>query len=77
MDAFDAIRDLARNRHREARDAAGGDVSAIGLLDGATAITGIEREAVAPDDPLLCGADAILDTDTSAIFYKNAVTPSD
>jgi DNA helicase II / ATP-dependent DNA helicase PcrA len=73
VDGFDTIRDLARKRHREARDAAGGEIRAASLLDGATSITGIARQAVPADDPILCGAEAILEPSAPAIFYKKNV----
>ena len=73
MDGFDAVRSLARSSHYEACAAAQGKKSATDLLDGATRITGIERIAVADDDPLLCGAEAVLDPSVSAIFYKRSV----
>ena len=74
MEGFDTVRKLARRRHDEACAAAGGKKSAIDLLDGATAITGIERIAVADDDPVLWGAEAVLDPSACGIFYKESVS---
>ncbi len=74
MEGFDTVRTLARGRHDDACAAAGGKKSAIDLLDGATAITGIERIAVADDDPVLCGAEAVLDPSVCGIFYKESVS---
>ena len=74
MESFDTIRMLARDKHDEARAAAGGKGSASDLLDGATTITGIERMAVVDDDPLLCGAEAVLDPSVPGIFYKKGVS---
>ena len=74
MEGFDTVRALARRRHDEACAAAGGKRSAADLLDGATAITDIERSAVADDDPILCGAEAVLDPSVGGIFYKESVS---
>ena len=74
MEGFDTVRTLARRRHDEACAAAGGKKSALDLLDGATAISGIERSAVADDDPILCGAEAVLEPSVGGIFYKESVS---
>lgn len=76
MEGFDVVRQLARLRHAEARASRGANTAGA-LLDGATDITGIGRQAVPDDDPVLCGAEAILDTSTPAIFYKKSVQPAD
>lgn len=76
MEGFYTVRLLARTRHCEARAAAGGKNAAAALLDGACALTGIERQAVPADDPLLCGAEAILEPSASVIFYKDSVAPA-
>ena len=76
MEGFDTVRILARARHEDARAAAGGAATAAALLDGATHLTGIERQAVPEDDPLLCGAEAILEPSVPAIFYKKTVDPA-
>lgn len=75
MEGFDAIRHLARLRYAEALAESGGVNTAAALLDAATALTGIERQGVAEDDPVLCGAEAILEPSTPAIFYKKSVSP--
>ena len=74
MEGFDTVRALARRRHDEACAAVGGKTSAANLLDGATAITAIERNAVADADPILCGAEAVLDPSVGGIFYKRSVS---
>ena len=74
MGGFDAVRVLARRSHDEACAAVGGKKSAFDLLDGATAITGIEPMAVPDDDPILCGAEAVLDPSVGGIFYKAGVS---
>src|SRR6266851_9911986 len=45
----------------------------MALLQAATDLTEIQRQAVSPDDPLSCGGEAILDPTVPAIFYKNSV----
>lgn len=74
MGDFDTVRSLARHWHEEARAKAGGISTASALLAAATELTGIERQGVGADDPLLCGAEAILEPSTPAIFYKNSVS---
>ena len=74
MEGFDTVRALARRKHDEACAAVGGKKSASDLLNGATKITDIERSAVADDDPILCGAEAILDLSVDSIFYKEGVS---
>ena len=75
MEGFDTVRVLARRKHAEACTHAGGKKSAAELLDGSTVITGIARQAVPDDDPVLCGAEAILDPSVPAIFFKEGVPP--
>ena len=74
MEGFYTVRTLARRRHDEACAAAGGKKSALDLLDGATAVTGLQRIAVAETDPVLCGAEAVLDPSVCGIFYKVSVS---
>lgn len=76
MDGFDAVRRLARLRHAEACAKAGGQTNAAALLDAATQMTEIFRQAVPAGDPVLCGAEAVLEPDTPAIFFRNDV-PAD
>lgn len=75
MEGFDTVRVLARRKHEEACARVNGDKSAAALLDGATAIGGISRQAVPDDDPVLCGAEAILEPSVPAIFFKQGVWP--
>jgi DNA helicase-2/ATP-dependent DNA helicase PcrA len=77
VEGFDLIRHRARLCHAEARAKAGGTQTAAALLDGATGLTGVGRQAVPDDDPLLCGAEAVLDRSTPAIFYKQSVGAAD
>ena len=74
MEGFDTIRVLARRKHEEVCAQAGGKKSAADLLDGATAITGITRQPVPDDDPVLYEAEAILNLSVPAIFFKNGVS---
>ena len=74
MEGFDTVRVLARRKHDEACAAAGGKKSALELLGGAAAITGIVRQPVPDDDPVLSGAEAVLDSLVSGIFYKKGVS---
>lgn len=73
MEGFDTVRVLARRKHEEACKKANGQKSASALLDGATTLTGIARQAVADNDPVLYGAEAILDPSMPAIFFKEGV----
>lgn len=77
MEGFDLIRHGARLRHTEARAKREGVSTGAALLDGATEITGIARQAVPDDDPVLCGAEAVLEKATPAIFYKKSVSPAE
>ena len=74
MEGFDTVRVLARRKHDEACAAAGGKKSALELLGGAAAITGIVCQPVPDDDPVLSGAEAVLDSLVSGIFYKKGVS---
>lgn len=77
MEGFDLIRHSARLRYAEVRAKASGALSAAALLDGATDLTGVARQAVPDDDPVLCGAEAVLDKSAPAIFYKQSVGTAD
>ena len=74
MEGFDTIRVLARRKHKEVCVQAGGKKSAADLLDGATAITGVTRQPVPDDDPVLYEAEAILNLSVPAIFFKKGVS---
>ena len=73
MENFASVRSLARHWHTKASDSVGGLKPASALLEGAMAIAQIERQAVPDDDPVLCGAEAILEPSIPAIFYKKGV----
>lgn len=77
MEGFDLIRHSARLRHAEARAKWEGANTGAALLDGATDLTGITRQAVPDDDPVLCGAEAVLVIATPAIFYRKSVGPAE
>ena len=74
MEGFDTVRLLARRKHEEACACVDGQKTAAALLDGAAAITDIVRQSVPDDDPVLCGAEAILDPSVTAIFFKKSVS---
>ena len=74
MEGFDTIRVLARRKHEEVCAQAGGKKSAADLLDGATAVTGVTRQPVPDDDPVLYEAEAILNLSVPAIFFKSGVS---
>ena len=67
MESFDIVRFLARLRHEEAWAKSGGIRTAAALLDAAAEAAGIGRQAVPDDDPILCGAEAILEPAVPAI----------
>lgn len=73
MEGFDLIRHSARLRYAGVRAKTRGAQTAAALLDGATDLTGVARQAVPDDDPVLCGAEAVLDKSVPAIFYKKSV----
>ena len=77
MEGFDLIRHTARLRHADARARRSGANDAASLLDGATDVTGVARQAVPDDDAVLCGAEAVLVRSTPAIFYKRGVAPAE
>ena len=75
MEDFDTVRALARRKHGEACERTDGQKSAAALLDGTASITNVARQAVPDDDPVLYGAEAILDSSVDAIFFKQSVSP--
>lgn len=76
MESFHTVRMLARKYHHEMRHIANGAATATALLAAATEVTKIECHPVSPDDPLLCGAEAVLEPELSTIYYKNSVPPN-
>ena len=72
MEGFDTVRMLARRKHDEACAVVGGKRSALELLDGATALTGIVRHPVPDDDPVLSGAEAVLDSSVDGSSTRRA-----
>ena len=73
MESFGAVRRLARAKHRDALQEAGGVLTAASLLEAAAKITGIHRQPVPAGDSLLQGGDAILVPAAQSIFYNEAV----
>jgi superfamily I DNA/RNA helicase len=72
---WDEARRLARERHNAALAIAGGDPSARSLLSAAERLTGVARVPVAASDPLLDGADALLDTRSGVIVFAADTEP--
>lgn len=72
---WEQIRQRARLRHAEALAASGGDPSAAALLDAAARLTGVGREAVSTDSPLLDGGQAQLDPEAETIWYNADIDP--
>ncbi len=75
MDGFEPVRKLARRIHNEASLKAGGGKSADALLQAVSELTDIHRQPVPDDDPVLCGAEAVFEPSTPAIYYKDSVSP--
>jgi ATP-dependent DNA helicase UvrD/PcrA len=73
MDHWDMIRVKARQQRAIICAATGGDMSAAALLSAADTLTGLRRVGVAPDDPLLYGAEAVLHS--GVIWYRDDVEP--
>ncbi len=70
MEQWEAIRRLARKKRIEIRLIAGSD-SGVALLEAAEQDTGLECRPVRSGDPLLCGAEAVLDPEAQAIWYNS------
>ncbi len=74
MDALELVRRRARAR----RDAAGdGPQTAWELVDRLAGNEGYDLYALAPDDALLAGAEAVLDRGIEAIFYNRDTAPAE
>jgi len=76
MDAFVHARAVAIARRAEVLPYLKGPLCAETLLEAATAFSGVGRLAVPADDPVLDNAEAVLDRETPAIFYKDS-TPAE
>lgn len=74
MNQWDALRQLARQQHAEARAQVTNDTAAA-LLAAAAALTGIACHGVPADDPLLDGAEAMLDPDARTIWFNRDADP--
>lgn len=77
MDAFAAARAIAREKRAAALQEAGGDEAAAALLAAAARLTGLSFCGVSDDDGCLRGAEAVLDRDLNAIFYKRSTSQRD
>ena len=69
------VRAQARTQHQILLAETGGNPSASALLDAAARITGIHPEQVPSGDPLLDGAEAVLDQGAESIFYDLEIDP--
>src|SRR5689334_21432069 len=70
MEQWEAIRRLAREKHREMLPN-DNDCSAADLIHAAEQSTKIKCRPVAPDDSHLSGAEAVLDPEAQTIWYKS------
>lgn len=75
MDSFAAARRIATHWHGEACARSGGERTAAALLAAAAELTGIPCVPVADGDGCLAGAEANLDREVPAIFFKRS-TPT-
>lgn len=74
MDAFAPARRTARHWRGEALRAIGGTGDGEALVRAALRLAGLTACPVGADDVSLCGAEAVLDRDSRAIFYKASVS---
>ena len=75
MDRFAAARAAARRWRAEALAANGGNTDPVALVTAGARLAGLKLHAVGDAEGCLRGADAVLDRDLDAIFYK-ASTPA-
>ncbi|MFZ4859984.1 MAG: UvrD-helicase domain-containing protein [Desulfuromonadaceae bacterium] len=73
MSSWITLKQQARQWHKTLLLKSGGDPSATALLNAATEITGIQRFPLPATDPLLMGADAILDPEANIIFFNQDI----
>lgn len=73
MSSWITLKQQARQWHKTLLLKSGGDPSAMALLNAATEITGIQRFPLPATDPLLMGADAILDPEANIIFFNQDI----
>jgi len=73
MSSWITLKQQARQWHKTLLLKSGGDPSAAALLNAATEITGIQRFPLPSTDPLLMGADAILDPEANIIFFNQDI----
>ena len=77
MDAFDKIRDLAREKNKEALSALPGESKAIDLIKALANNADLEICPLEPSDTLLNGALAVLAREDGAIYHVNNVSHED
>lgn len=70
MDTFAAARAAARHSRAQALRERGGEAGTLALIQAALRLAGLTACPVDDDDSCLCGAEAVLDRATGAIFYK-------
>jgi superfamily I DNA/RNA helicase len=73
MSNWTNVRAQARAQHRILLADTSDDPSASALLAAAARITGIHPEPVSSGDPLLDGAEAVLDQEAESIFYDQQI----
>ncbi len=77
MDAFDKVRLVAREIHRQVRDRLPTDASSIDLVNAVAADVQLELWPLDPSDTLLNGALAVLARRDGAIYHVNNLPPDE
>lgn len=77
MDAFDKVRDLAREKNKEALSALPSESKAIDLVKALADKADLELCALEPSDTLLNGALAVLAREDGAIYHINSFSQED
>jgi ATP-dependent DNA helicase UvrD/PcrA len=75
MSHWTDVRRSARSYASQLREHTGGDASAKAVLAAASAVTGIKCVALAADDPLLDGGDAVYDPEVRRVWYSRDTEP--
>lgn len=69
------LRKRAQDLHKKLLAAAQGDYSATALIKAAEQTTKVKPVPVPPEDPLLAGADAVLDPEVKIIWFNKDINP--
>src|SRR5712691_4777626 len=77
MDAFDKVRELAREKNKEALSELPGGSKAINLVKALATKADLELWPLEPSDTLLNGALAVLARGDGAIYHVNNVSQED